>query len=343
MANVINGLHFILDAKAKEPFKVFTKDNIENMFLQLSKDLEMTIINGPITLEVPVEPEKLTGDSFQDDGGITSFCIISTSHMSLHCWPQRSVIMLDLSSCKGFDKMKAFATINSFMPLEKFEVHSLYRNPTSIKTTSGFIYYVYKITNKLNGKIYIGKSSEKNIKERWKKHCSLSRRQSYIQRAIQKYGKDNFTFEIIEKIELENESYDYEKDWIKFYNSNNKENGYNLNEGGRGNITGKPISNETRNKMSISAKIRANTPEFKIQVSERNKLAIGSKNPNYNNHKLAGSKNPKAKLTKEIVKQILTDHASKLFTTKQLASKYNLSISGIEKIIYKQNWKHVII
>lgn len=55
---------------------------------------------------------------------------------------------------------------------------------------------IYKITNNINNKIYIGQSV--HIKRRWAEHCKPSS-DSLISKAIKKYGKDNFTFEIIEK------------------------------------------------------------------------------------------------------------------------------------------------
>ena len=87
---------------------------------------------------------------------------------------------------------------------------------------------IYKIENKLNGKIYIGQSN--NIERRFKEHQTkgtLSRIPVDI--AIQKYGKDNFTYEIIEETSIENLN-TAEQFWIKKYNS--VEQGYNCSEGG---------------------------------------------------------------------------------------------------------------
>lgn len=83
---------------------------------------------------------------------------------------------------------------------------------------------IYKITNKINGKIYIGQA--KNINKRIKEHIKGST--SAISLAIQKHGEENFDFEILETdIEDYNEK---EKYWIKKFNSYQK--GYNLTEGG---------------------------------------------------------------------------------------------------------------
>lgn len=59
---------------------------------------------------------------------------------------------------------------------------------------------IYKITNKVNGKVYIDQS--KNIEKRWKQH--LGAKDNYlIHRAIRKYGKDNFSFEIVQLCNVE--------------------------------------------------------------------------------------------------------------------------------------------
>lgn len=88
---------------------------------------------------------------------------------------------------------------------------------------------IYKITNRINGKIYIGQS--KNPKERFQSHCSPSSNKSPVDCAINKYGRENFDFEIIEKDIIDyNEK---EKYWIAAYNSL-VPNGYNISEGGKG-------------------------------------------------------------------------------------------------------------
>lgn len=52
---------------------------------------------------------------------------------------------------------------------------------------------IYKITNRINGKSYVGQSI--NMEKRFKEH--LYKQDTYIDRAIHKYGKDNFNFEIL--------------------------------------------------------------------------------------------------------------------------------------------------
>lgn len=99
------------------------------------------------------------------------------------------------------------------------------------------MFFIYKITNKVNGKIYIGKTC-RNIAIRWREHCSKSNQQDkyYLHNAIHKYGKDNFIIEVIDSTEDENIINDLEKKWIKYYNSQDRKYGYNLTEGGDGNL-----------------------------------------------------------------------------------------------------------
>lgn len=92
---------------------------------------------------------------------------------------------------------------------------------------------IYKITNKINNKAYIGCS--KNIEHRWLCHKSesiLGYNPQYnytIHKAFRKYGIDNFNFEIIEETS-EDKLFDREKYWIEYFNT--YYNGYNETLGG---------------------------------------------------------------------------------------------------------------
>lgn len=75
---------------------------------------------------------------------------------------------------------------------------------------------IYKITNLFNGKVYIGQSI--HIERRWKEHCFFSAN-SLIGKAIQKYGKQNFSFEILEEVQDEEVLNELETKYIKFFDS----------------------------------------------------------------------------------------------------------------------------
>lgn len=90
---------------------------------------------------------------------------------------------------------------------------------------------IYKITNLQTGKVYVGLSN--NINRRWIKHRSELKNNchinSHLQKSYNKYGKENFKYEILELCS-EEELVEFEKKWIKKEDSYN--NGYNLTKGG---------------------------------------------------------------------------------------------------------------
>jgi group I intron endonuclease len=109
---------------------------------------------------------------------------------------------------------------------------------------------IYKTTNLINNKIYIGKrifNQDKFFRNKYYGSGKL------LKEAIDKYGLENFNREILEEIDNdlleEKEIY-----WIKFYNSNNLEIGYNLTIGGNSKYGRKigSMSDETKKKISQS-------------------------------------------------------------------------------------------
>ena len=94
--------------------------------------------------------------------------------------------------------------------------------------------YIYKITNLINNKIYIGCTVNPELRFQKHKDSALSGGNCKIHRAMKKYGIENFTFEIIDTILLEN-MYEREIYWISHYNSMNE--GYNMTSGGEGGNT----------------------------------------------------------------------------------------------------------
>lgn len=87
---------------------------------------------------------------------------------------------------------------------------------------------IYKITNILNNKVYIGQSA--SIKSRWCNHkCGLrtnTHSSRHLQSSWNKYGEENFNFEVVEECSIE-ELNDKESYYIDFHNSLNPEFGYN--------------------------------------------------------------------------------------------------------------------
>ena len=95
---------------------------------------------------------------------------------------------------------------------------------------------IYKITNTVNQKIYIGQSI--NIKKRLSRHKTSAFNEnarmynSNFYKAIRKYGLSAFTFEILEECPKDALD-DKEQQYIKQYQSNDARYGYNMTEGGK--------------------------------------------------------------------------------------------------------------
>lgn len=133
---------------------------------------------------------------------------------------------------------------------------------------------IYKIVNRVDGKVYIG--SSRNMMKRKSDHFRDLQKgnhaNSHLQYAFQKYGKDNFEFHMIEeceeKILLEREQY-----YFDYYDSVNKEHGYNI----RPYANGSTLSEETKRKVSESRKgkcVGKNHPMYGKPVSEEIKKKL---------------------------------------------------------------------
>ena len=92
--------------------------------------------------------------------------------------------------------------------------------------------YIYKIVNQLDNKVYIGQTVNPN--RRWRDHQCLTRgkQEQYIHRAMNKYGIENFLFEIIAACKTTSDANIIEMEIIKQYNSRDKNYGYNVAPGG---------------------------------------------------------------------------------------------------------------
>ena len=116
--------------------------------------------------------------------------------------------------------------------------------------------YIYIIKNLINGKTYIGKTT-KTVQERFDRHVYISsynKKKTYLQKALNKYGRESFTVEILEEVVNDNLN-EREKHWISELKPH-----YNLTEGGEGGDMSK-------------------SPNFILSVKNRD--VKGCKNPMY--------------------------------------------------------------
>jgi group I intron endonuclease len=136
---------------------------------------------------------------------------------------------------------------------------------------------IYKATNITNGKVYIGQTV-KTLEHRKKIHQWTNTKYPF-HRALRRYGRESFVWEILERCDSKDELNEMEFHYIKQSNSK-RPNGYNITDGGDG-VVGTAITDETRSKMSMAAFKRPRrvfTDEHKKRISMSR---IGNKNPNY--------------------------------------------------------------
>lgn len=102
---------------------------------------------------------------------------------------------------------------------------------------------IYKITNKINGKMYVGQT-KKSLEARWKQHQKDSNSHFFcykFQKAIREFGAENFTVEQIDCAANKEEANAKEVFWINFYNA--VEEGYNTSPGGKSGGNYKKVMN----------------------------------------------------------------------------------------------------
>lgn len=126
--------------------------------------------------------------------------------------------------------------------------------------------YIYKTTNLINGKIYIGQHKSQVFDKEYHGSGKL------IRRAFEKYGIENFKTELIKWCETRSDINKYEKIYISIYHSNDLTVGYNISKGGDGGDTFSGLTNDEKEhrrkkmKTSMSGRIVINNGEIEKYV-----------------------------------------------------------------------------
>ena len=244
----------------------------------------------------------------------------------------------------------------------------------SIIISSNISYMIiYKTTNLTNNKFYIGQDSKNNP--------NYYGSGIILIKAIKKYGKENFKKEILEFCITKNELDNREKYWIEYYNSTDKNIGYNIHSGGGGSLGG-PLSDEHRKKISNATKGKYVSPETRKKLSDRvftnshkekiskNHIDVsGTNSPMYgkehsetakrkiseknlgNKHseltklnmsqKRKGENNSKAKLTEKDVLLIRELWFTTNISQIDIAMEFNVKRPCINKILNYKTWNHI--
>lgn len=193
---------------------------------------------------------------------------------------------------------------------------------------------VYKITNLVNGKAYVGQTV-RSIERRFKEHCEHSNKNRLLSNAIRKYDKKNFKIEVLSVANSRNELDAKEHEYIIKFNTLSP-NGYNLKDGGNSSTY-----SETARKNMSKAKdgyIPWNKGLNKSLDSRVGKQgSSGSNNPNFGKQgHWAGKKMPP-----DFGKKVSESKSGRKFTVtdKYLASMKEVGIKNSIRILCHQNNK----
>ena len=112
-------MHLVIDGYRGDTEKMWDKQRLEAFLFELPPTLGMTRITEPSVLEYEApKPE---------DSGISGFVIIAESHISVHTFPRKNYVNIDIFSCQSFDKEQALAQAKALFDLEEVETWVLDR------------------------------------------------------------------------------------------------------------------------------------------------------------------------------------------------------------------------
>ena len=96
-------MHLVIDGYGGDRGKMWDESLVRNFLSEYPAVLGMTKL---------CEPQVLTYDApKEEDSGVSGFVIIAESHISIHTFPNREYVNVDVFSCKSFDRDKAYADI----------------------------------------------------------------------------------------------------------------------------------------------------------------------------------------------------------------------------------------
>ena len=200
---------------------------------------------------------------------------------------------------------------------------------------------IYCITNKINGHKYIGQT-RRNLKRRWQEHCWRDNDQ-VITKAIKKYGKENFTVEVLERCHKDKldkrEIY-----WIAHYNTYDGD-GYNTHKGGRTlgegkdhPRTGQKTPEEVKEKMRQTLKENGT---WELRQGE-NHPYYGKKHPKEVIEKMSKSISKANRKNSPLNKKIALNIIKRYFEDNQkqseIAKDFDVCKGIINKIINCRHW-----
>lgn len=102
---------------------------VERFFHRLIERIGMKPLTAPMSIVIPSDPQSVD-DKHADDGGMTTQCVISTSHIAYHSWPLQKRFRLVVDSCKDFSAQTVVSTVSEWFPVNGLSVQDFrYERP----------------------------------------------------------------------------------------------------------------------------------------------------------------------------------------------------------------------
>ena len=105
MSHLLAHRHFIFRAIGANSLGAGDVEKVNQWVLDLVRKIDMEILIAPQTVYCSLEGNE----------GITSVCVITTSHIAMHAWQDSKEIQLDVYSCKSFDIDTVFRAIEELV------------------------------------------------------------------------------------------------------------------------------------------------------------------------------------------------------------------------------------
>ena len=128
------GPHLMVDAYGCDKAKLEDLGLVASILDELPPAIDMTKIMPPYVFKYHAPVPQ--------DWGLSGFVLIAESHISIHTYPEKNYLSIDIFSCKSFDYQQAVAYATELFGIARHEINLLDRGlefPKEVKTVENFL------------------------------------------------------------------------------------------------------------------------------------------------------------------------------------------------------------